>query len=61
MEEIQTPYGVLVIYGSYYILYSFDIPDSVRRRDFEFRLENGLLRKVVGNGKTDKREEGQKG
>lgn len=57
--EYVTPYGVVVAWGSSYMVYSNAIPLSIRRRDFEYRLENGLLNgREIGYGKDNERKEG---
>lgn len=57
--EYATPYGVVVTCGLMYMVYSNDVPISVRRRDFEYRLEEGLLNgRGIGYGKDNERKEG---
>ena len=57
--EYAVPCGVVVTYGSSYMVYSDAIPTYIRRRDFEYRLENGMVNgRVIGQyGQTNEREE----
>lgn len=55
--EIPLSFGVVCLYSMEYMMYSNEIPADIRRRDFRYRIENGLLNgREIGYGKTNERE-----